>query len=173
MTKRILNTVVSFFLVKEEGGYTLVEVLVYGFIFSLFLLLTVQVFLTIRTMTANSFVMVNLQQNYAHIFSDFNQTIRTASNVVFPTSGNSGVSLSLNNGDIVYQVNGGVLQKVEDGTPIDLTNEGVSVSAITFENIGEATQAATIRAQMTIDSNYLLEGGRNVSEDFQTTIGLR
>ena len=157
----------------KEGGYTLIEVLIYGAIFSLFLLLTTQVFLTVRSMTANSFVMVNLQQNYARIFSDFNQTIRAAENVIFPIPGNSGETLSLNNGAIVYQVEGGVLQKVEGGTPVELSDEGVSVSAIVFENIGEATQTATIRIQMTIDSLYVLEGGRTIVEDLQTTIGLR
>jgi len=157
----------------KEGGYTLIEVLIYGAIFSLFLLLTTQVFLTVRSMTANSFVMVNLQQNYARIFSDFNQTIRAAENVIFPIPGNSGETLSLNNGAIVYQVEGGVLQKVEGGTPVELSDDGISVSAILFENIGEATQTATIRIQMTIDSLYVLEGGRTIVEDLQTTIGLR
>lgn len=175
MKRRKIKKLSTSYLVLRTSqlGYTLIEVLVYGAIFSLFLLLTVQIFLTIRTMTANSFVMVNLQQNYARIFSDFNQTVRAASNVIFPTPGSSGASLSLNNGEIVYQVNGGILQKVEGGTPIGLTDEGISVSAITFENIGETTQIPTIRIQITVDSNYVLEGGRTVSEDFQTTVGLR
>lgn len=163
----------NFLIVKQKKGYTLVEVLVYTAIFSLFLLLAVQIFLTIRNMTANSFVIVNLQQNYARIFSDLNQTIRMANNVVSPVPGSSGESLALNNGEIVYQVEGGVLQKVEDGIPIELSDEGISVSAINFENIGGVTQIATIKIQMTIDSNYILEGGRTVSEDLQTTVGLR
>lgn len=172
--KKLSNLCTSSLVLRtSQSGYTLIEVLIYTVIFSLFLLLTTQVFLTIRTMTANSFVMVNLQQNYARIFSDFNQTIRAAENVIVPTPGNSGQTLSLNNGGIVYQLQGGVLQKVENGTPIELSDEGVSVSTIVFENIGEATQTATIRIQMAIDSLYVLEGGRTVSEDLQTTVGLR
>lgn len=158
---------------QSHQGTTLIEVLVYGVIFALFLFLVTQVFLTIRTTTANSFVMVNLQQNFIRIFADLNRTIRAAANVTAPSPGVSGTTLSLNDGAIVYQVNGGVLTRVEDGAAIELTDEGVSLTGVEFANLGEATQTATVRVQMVVESNYLLEGGRRISEDLQTTIGLR
>lgn len=158
---------------KTQRGYTLIEILVYGVLFALFLLLATQIFLTIRMTAANSFAMVNLQQNYARILSDFNQTIRAAENVASPSPGNSGETLSLNNGTIVYRVEGGVLQKVVNDIPIGLSDSGISLSNPVFENLGEATQAASIRIRMEVNSNYLLEGGRVISEDLQTTINLR
>jgi Tfp pilus assembly protein PilW len=158
---------------KLKNGYTLIEVLVYGVIFSMFLLLITQIFLTMKNTSAGSSATVNLQQNYARIFSDLNQTIRSATSVSSPTSGNSAASLSLNDGSIVYQVVGGVLQKVDGGTPIPLTDDGINIADINFENVGEATLAATVRIRMTVESNYILEGGRRISEDFQTAIGIR
>jgi len=157
----------------KQNGFTLIEVMIYGLIFSLFLLFATQIFLTIKNTTANSFVMVNLQENYTRILSDLSQTIRGAQNVISPVPGSSQDFLSLNDGDLVYQIESGVLKKVVNGDSMALTDEGVSVSAISFENIGEATQTASIKIQMTLNSNYLLEAGRLVSEDFQTTISLR
>ena len=157
----------------RQKGFTLIEVLVYGVVFSLFLLLTVQVFVTIKTTSANSLSMVSLIENYTRIFFDLNQTIRGAQDVVSPTAGNSAASLSLNSGEIVYQVNNGVLEKVVGGQALALTDEGVSIGSATFTSVGEATQTASIKIQMTLDSNYLLESGKNLSEQLETTIGLR
>lgn len=157
----------------SQRGYSLIELLVYTVLFSLFLLLVTQIFLTIKTISANSLAMVNLQQNYVRLFSDLNQTIRSADNIVSPVSGTSGPALSLNDGDITYQVQNGVLEKAISGLPIALSDEGINVSGLIFENLGEATQAASIKIQMNIESNYILEGNRRVSEDFQTTINLR
>lgn len=157
----------------SQKGFTIVEVLVYGVVFSLLLFLITQVFITVRTTSANALAMVNLQQNYARIVFDLNQTLRGATGVVFPSPGDSSVSLSLNDGGIVYQIEDKVLKKVISGSSLDLSDEGVSIPTISFENVGEATQTATIKILMTVESRYVLEGGRTISEDFQTTIGLR
>ncbi|MFC1727004.1 type II secretion system protein J [Patescibacteria group bacterium] len=156
-----------------QTGFTLIEVLIYGAIFSLFLLLITQLFITIKTSAANSMAMTNLQQNFIRIFSDMNQSIRKAEGVVSPTSGNSAADLSLNGGTLLYQVNDGVLEKVDGGTTFSLSDNGVSITALSFENVGEATQTASVKIQMTVDSNYLFEGGRTISENFKTTISLR
>ena len=156
-----------------QQGFTLIEVLVYGVVFSLFLLLVTQIFITIKLTSANSLTMINLQQNYIRIFSDLNQTVRGASEVDFPLPGQTGGGLSLNNGQVVYQVEEGVLEKVIGGLPVALSDPGISVNAVNFENLGEVDQKASVKIQMTFESNYLLEGGRILSEDFQTAINLR
>jgi competence protein ComGC len=157
----------------QQQGFTLIEVLVYGLVFGVFLFLVTQVFLTINSASANALAMVNLQQNHTRIFNDFNQTIRNANSVESPGVGGSDVALSLNGGEVVYQANDGVLQKVVTGVGHDLSDQGVAITAIDFENISEATMPAVIKMSMTIQSNYILEGGRRLSETFQTTIGLR
>lgn len=157
----------------DQKGFTLIEVLVYGVVFSLFLFLVVQVFVTVTLTSANSLAMINLQQNYSRIFSDLNQTIRNVDEVDFPLAGGSGNTLSLNSGEVIYQLSDGAIQKVVSGSALSLNDEGVSITAIGFENVSEATMASTIKVQMTIQSNYLLENGRQISEDLQTTISLR
>ena len=158
---------------NKTSGFTIIEVMIFTLIFSLFLLLATQLFLTIKSVTANSASMANLQQNMTRVFSDVNQTIRGAEEVTFPTAKGAGSSLNLNSGQIVYQLSGGVMQKVIGGQAYDLTDAGVTISSLIFENVGEATQSASVKVNMTFDSNYLLEGGRTVSEDMQTTLTLR
>ncbi len=157
----------------RQGGFTIIEVMVYGIVFSLFLLLVTQFFLTVKNMAANSFVFVNLQENYVRAFTDFEQTIRTADSVTAPVVGGAGQVLSLNNSQIIYRQENGILKKEIGGSAYDLTDEGVVVKDLSFENIGAVTQKSSVRIKMTLDSNYLLESGRIISEDFQTTVGLR
>lgn len=158
---------------EQKNGYTLIEVLIYGVIFSLLLLLVTQIFLTIKSSAANSLAMINLLENNTQILADFNQTIRAADNVVAPLPGESETYLSLNNDLVSYQLNAGVLEKVVAGEPLALNDEGVTVRSLNFENVGEATQTPTLKIRFSLESNFLLEGGRTVQEDFETTIGLR
>jgi Tfp pilus assembly protein PilW len=158
---------------NKTGGFSLIEVLVYGVVFGLFLLLTAQVFLAIRLTSANSLGMVSLQENYLRIFSDLNQTIRAADAVNLPLPGNTAASLSLDSGTISYQLNQGVLEKVVNGTAMDLSDAGVTITAVSFTNVGAADQLPTIKMQINIESNYLLGGGATLSEELATTVGLR
>lgn len=172
--KKVLRT--SYFVLRTSGksrGFTLIEVLIYGFIFGAFLMLVTQLFLTIKSTTANSMAMSNLQQNYARIFSDFNQTIRSAENVTSPLPGNFASSLSLNDGQITYQLSDGVMQKTIGTSTYDLNDNGLRLTGINFENAVESTQTAVIKINFSVESNYFLQSGKKVTEDFQTTIGLR
>lgn len=158
---------------KNEAGFTLLEVLIYSGILAIFLLLTTQLFISIKLTNAYSISLVGLQKNCRQIISDLTQTIRGAENVTVPLPSQSASTLSLNNGTILYQLEDGVLKKTEDGQTWNLTTDEVTVSGLSFENPVEATQTATIKISMTVESNYLLEGGRKLSEILQTTVSLR
>ena len=158
---------------EREKGYSLIEVLIYSSILALFLLLVVQVFIAVKNVNAHSTAFVGMQRNLRQIVADMNQTLKMASSVTTPLPGQTSNNLSLDGGDIVYQVNDGVLQKTASGQTWDLTTEEVAISNLSFENAVEATQTATIKIEMEVESNYLLEGGRRLSENFQTTISLR
>ncbi|HUW21412.1 MAG TPA: hypothetical protein VMW41_01960 [Candidatus Bathyarchaeia archaeon] len=158
---------------SEISGYTLIEVLLYSLILSLFLLLTTQVFITVKLSSTQSNIFVYLSRNFRRASSDFTQTIRGAANVSSPLPGSLSASLVLNNGAITYQLDQGILKKTQSGQTWDLTTDEVTVSDLSFENAAESTQTALLRISMKIESNYLLEGGRKISEDFETTIGLR
>ncbi len=158
---------------QAKNGYTLIEVLIYSGILAVFLLLVTQLFISIRLTNAQAISLVGMQKNCRQIIADMTQTIRGAENVMVPLPGESTAILSLNNGLILYQLVDGVLVKVDDGQAWDLTTDEVIVSGLSFENLVESTQTATIKIEMTVQSSYLLEGGRRLSEMIQTTAGLR
>jgi Tfp pilus assembly protein PilW len=157
----------------KQKGFTLIELLVYGVVFSLLLLLITQVFLTVKSISANSLAMINLQQNLNRVFTDFNQTIRNADTVDYPAAGTGDASLSIDSGAVVYQVSAGHLTKVSAGVPVNLTDDGVTVTGISFSNVSEATMPAVIRINVDFQSNYLLTAGRQIEENLETTIGVR
>ena len=169
----IRNQESGIFLSKREEGYTLLEVLIYSSILALFLLLTTQLFISIKLTNAHSIALVGLQKNCRQIIADLTPTIKAAENVMTPLPGETATTLSLNNGTILYQIENGVLQKIEDSQVWELTTNEVTVSGLSFENPIEATQTANIKIVMTVESNYLLEGGRKLSEILQTTVDLR
>lgn len=158
---------------QRPRGFTLIEVMVYGIVFTFLLLLVTQVFLAIKSTTANTRAMVSLQENYARVYTDLSITLRQADSVLSPGVGSTAPSLTLNTGEIAYQVNDGVLRKVIDGTPVDLTDERVSVINPVFSRLGTAGQKPSVRVTFTLESNYLFPGERKVSEAFQTAFTLR
>jgi len=158
---------------SKEQGYTLVEIILYSGILALFLLLTVQIFISVKLSSAHSDVFVSLSKNFRQIISDLTQTIKRAETVTSPLPGETVSTLSLDDGVILYQLGDGVFRKTESGQTWDLTTEEVTVSNLSFQNLAEADQAASIKIRMTLESNYLLEGGRRLSEDLETTVGLR
>lgn len=158
---------------SRQAGFTLIEVLIYTFILSMFLLLTTQIFITIKLSNANSMALNSLQKNYRQILTDLTRTIKAAEGVEAPLSQQSDSTLSLNNGSIVYRLNNGVMQKVVAGEEFDLTTREVTVTNLNFENTAELNQTDIIKISLDLESNYLLEGGRSVRESLQTTVSLR
>lgn len=157
----------------RPSGFTLIEVMVYGVVFAFFLLLVTQVFLAIKSTSANTRAIVSLQENYARVFSDLSATLRQADNVLAPGVGSTAPSLSLNSGSILYRIEDGVLKKVIAGSSVDLTDARVSVVNPVFARFETADHKPSVRITFTVESNYLFPGERKVSEEFQTAFTLR
>lgn len=158
---------------RKQRGFTLIEVLIYSGVLALFLLLTVQIFISVKLTNAHSLSLVSMNKNLHQIISDLGRTIKSADSVLSPAPGASAETLSLNDGAVLYQLSDGVLQKAKDGQVWDLTSDEVTVADLFFENVVEATQTSSIRVTMTVESNYLLEGGRRLSENLETCVSLR
>ena len=157
----------------KTKGYTLIEVLVYSAILAVFLLLTSQIFISMKLSSANSASLNSLSQNLRQIVSELEPTVREAVNITQPLPGETTAILSLNSGAILYQVQGGILKKTESGQTWNLTTDEVKVSNLSFQNPVEATQTGAIKIKMIVESNYALEGGEKLSENLETSISQR
>lgn len=157
----------------KRTGFTLIEVMIYAFVFSIFLLLITQVFVAVKNSAANSRAVVSLQENYARFHADLAQTISSASEVDLPLIGQSGDVLSLNGGEIIYQITDGVFEKIIGGEPLALSDDRVIIEDLIFERLGTVSQKPSIRIRFSLVSRYLFPGERKITEEFQTVVTLR
>jgi Tfp pilus assembly protein PilW len=158
---------------KLDSGYTLVEILIYTVILSLFLLLTVQLFVAIKTANANSLAFVGLQKNLRQAMAEMTQTVRSADSVTSPAPGETVNFLSLNSSTITYQVDDGVLTKTESGQTWDLTTDEVTVTSLVFGNPVEIGQTDIVKISLELEANYLLKGGERHSDILEIAVSLR
>jgi len=155
-------------------GYSLIELLVYLGLLGFLLLFSGRLFFETKSLKAEAEVFSILQRNARFVFEEMTQTIRAAVEVTTPLPGETNNTLVLNNGQIKYQLNGtGALQKEENGEIFRITTSEVTVQEVSFEHLANTGQTATIRIKIKLVANYLLEGERGSSAEYQTTISLR
>lgn len=158
---------------KYERGYTLIEILIYSLILSLFLLLTTQLFIAIKTANANSLALIGLQKNLCQVMAEMTQTIRSADNIISPPPGETVNQLSLNDGAVTYQIDSGVLTKTDSGQTWALTSKEVAVTGLVFKNPVEVGHTDVVKVSLEFEANYLLKGGEKHSETLETAVSLR
>lgn len=158
---------------KGRAGYSLIELLIYLVLLSFIILFSTRLFFEIKSLKAETEVSTTLQRNARFVFEEMTQAVRAATEISVPLPGETGDILVLNNGQIKYQLNEAVLQKEESGEIFSVTTSEVTVQEVSFEHIASPEQRPTIKIKIKLVSNYLLEGERRSSAQFQTTISLR
>ena len=153
-------------LLRNKKGFTLVEMILYVAICSLFLLTlsTFMTFLLGARIRSQSIAEVN-QQGF-QVMHLMTSTLRNGRSVETPPIGNSSSTLSVTTGvgiydPTIFQVSSGTLF-VQEGpnTPIALTNSRVSIGGVLFENVSSSSSLEKIiRITFTVDSKNI--GGRS------------
>lgn len=158
----------------KKNGFSLIELMIYSLILGGFLLLVSQVFISVKTINANSLILVNIQRSFRQIVSEVTRSVRMASEVTEPAAGGTSTQLVLDGGDVVFALSpDGVFQKTENGIVYDLTSNEASISGLVVTNPVEATQSGTVRLQMLVSSRYHLTGGRQLVEELDFAAGVR
>lgn len=103
------------------------------------------------------------------------QTIRDADEIESPTAGNTSNTLSLDVPNValdstIFAISDGVLQVTENtGYPVDLTNDRVIVSNLSFTNLSTSGDFSSLRVEF--DLSYASPNDRNefsYSKTFQS-----
>lgn len=116
----------------------------------------------------------SVYSNGRRILYEFSQSIKGAESVDLPVSGSSSPTLSLNSGAILFQVNGdGRLEKNVSGETFLLSDPNVIIENINFTTLGPSIVAPTVEISFTIRYFKLLEGGRERTENFKTSVTVR
>ena len=158
---------------KPSSGFSLIEIMIYTIILGMFLLLVTQIFISVKTINANSLALVSVQTNYRQVLADLTREVRAAGVVTQPVAGGTSSVLSLDDGTVIYQLEGGVLVKTASGESVAVTTDQVEIESLIFTNPVEATQSATVKVEAEMVSRMLLTGGNQLSETISFSVGSR
>lgn len=159
---------------KKQKGFTLVEIILYMALLSIFLIVLTDIFVSILDVRRESEATSAVEQDGRYILNRFMYDIPRASSVTTPASlGGSGSTLAIVIGgtNYTYSLSGGNLQ-LNDGTINNLNSSGTSLSDISFQRIGNSGGKDTIKIQFTLTSVTTRPKGSEV-RTFQTTVGRR
>ena len=154
---------------RVRASFTLVELMVYMGILSVFLVILSNIFLTVLDVQFQTDITSSLEQDGRFILSRAIYDVHRATAVTTPASaGQTSQSLVLTIGGqtYTYASSSGNLNLTTSSGTQPLNSFATKLSNITVTNLGNASAKATITL------NFTLTDG-TVSKSYQTTISLR
>ncbi len=140
-------------------GFTIVELLIYMALLTIFLLVLLDIFTTTLNFKLQSEASSVLNQDARAILANFNYNIYNAGSATVPLTS----QLSLDSGAKIYQLSNGDLLL----NSVQLNSQDTKIDSINFTKI-----AKTIQISITLESLVQPEGGPK-TETVSTTMGLR
>lgn len=144
---------------KNTRGFTVVELIIYMALLSIFLLVLLDIFITTLNFKLQSEATSALNQDARSILGSLNYNIYNAGSA----SVLSGSKLSLDSGAKIYELSGQDLLL----NSIKLNGSDTKVDSISFIKVG-----STIRISYTLESLILTQSGVK-TQSVDTTLGLR
>ena len=160
---------------KFNKGFTLVEILVYMALMSIFLMVLLDVFTitlnTKLTSESNSTVI----QDSRYILSKLLYDINNADSITSPVLGATDSSLQIVSGGVtnVYMLINGNLVKIDSGISMNLNSVDTQLDSISFKNIGNVDGKPTIQVVYTVRSKIIVQGRETQILTINTTAGTR
>lgn len=165
----------------HERGFTLVELLLYMGIFSILLVILLQLFSTILSTHAESRATSSVNQDGNFILNRLTYDIHNASGIISPSLGNScnwpsipSCQLMFSSG--VYQVaSEGNLTLTAGGKTDSLNSLNTKITNMTFITLGNAAPGSkpSVQIQFTLQSKIKRDAGVWQTQTFQTTVATR
>jgi len=161
---------------EKNKGFTLVELLLYMGIFSIFLLITLQMFSSIFEIQLESEATSSAGTDGKFIVQRFTYDVTRASSISDPTidgASTNSLTLVVNGQNLIYRLNSGdlILENETTGTVDQLNSSESTVSNLSFIKL-DGGDKDTVQISFTLTSVVKRIGGEEV-RDFQTTVGIR
>lgn len=165
---------------KNNKGFTLVEMLIYIGIFSVFIV-TINIFFNMISSYRNRGEMImEVNDQGSLTVRTITRSIRNAKSISIPISGSSGSSLTLETYDpltnptIFSLTENGVLQIKEGGEESEfLLNDKVIIENLIFSNIGSVGGSGAIEFSFRLKNRSSIKKSENFSSDFYGTASIR
>ena len=158
-----------------NNGFTLIELIIYMGIFSMVLLIMVQLFGSVMDVLTESQAKSSVTQDEEFINLRLDYDLKRASSVVSPSNlGDSSQSLqiSVNGETYVYSLSNGKLVLSNNSGVYSLNGFDTTVTNLNFKKVGFANGKNSIVVTYTLTSNTLYRG-RAETKNFRTISSLR
>lgn len=165
---------------EDQKGFTLIELLLYTSLTAMIILVVSMFFQLVITSRVKNQTIAEVEQQGTQIIQIVNQSLRNSVAINSPATGANAASLSINttisaNNPTIFDIASGVFQMKEGAAAgVPLTNNRVTVSALTYQNLSRSLTPGTIKYQFTITYNN--PNNRNeyqFSKTFYATATLR
>lgn len=162
-------------LLDKPRGFTIVELLMYMAIFSILLLVLIQIFTSILDVQQESQTTSSVYQDGEFILARLKFDIQRAQSITLPSglgSQNPSLQITIDGIDFIYNLDNGNLLLVNNLGTASLNGFDTLVSNLNFKRIGNENGKDTIVVVFTLTSKTVQRGGPQI-KNFQTTVGFR
>lgn len=158
----------------QTRGFSLVELLIYMALMSIFLLVLLDVFTTTLNTKLSTQSTSALSYDSRYILSKLAYDVNNADSIASPAIGATSDTLQLvaSGSTNTYSIINGNLVKTSGGVSMSLNGNDASLDAISFKNIGNAGGKPTIQVIYTMRSRIIVSGGTQ-TQTINTTVGTR
>lgn len=162
----------------KSGGFTLIELIIYMALLSIFLLTLTDIFISILDVQLESEATSAVEMDSRFLLARLSYDINRASAITTPSAiGETANSLTLVIGGInyTYLVNGDSLELANNSGTSSLNGSETAVSGLTFQKIANSSVSGTketVKINFTATSIAQRTQGPEV-RTFQTTVGRR
>lgn len=160
---------------KSQKGFTLVELILYMGIVSIFLFVLVDIFISILDVQTDTQSSSNVSSDGRFLLARLSYDISRADMVSVPatfSATTNTLQLVINNINYTYSLQNGNLVLINNLGADALNGYDTTVSNVSFTKLGTSSAKPTIRANFTVQSKILRKQGAE-TKTFQTTVGLR
>ena len=167
-------------IIKNKKGFTLVELIIYVAILSMFIF-SIVAFLNVMTNSRiNNQIVLEVNNQGDQVIKTITQSIRNATLINSPSASSMNTSLSLETSipgtnPTVFSISGGVLYMTEgSGSAVALTNNKVVIGNLEFSNLSQPSTSGTIKVRFTLTSAVASPNNiTNKSVDFYGSATIR
>lgn len=160
---------------KQQSGFTIVEMLVAMALVSMFLVVLTDIFTSTLSLQTEDEAAAAVSQDGRYLMQRLSYDVARASAITTPNAlGGSGSTLALTIGGVThtYSLNAGNLQLVNNLDTNALNSSGTSISAFSVQRLGSSGQPDAARVTFTVTSKKTPQAGP-ASQTFTITAGRR
>lgn len=163
------------FLSLEKRGFTLIEMIIYMSVLSVFLVVLTDIFVSALDVQTESEATSAVYQNGHFLISRLMYDVNRAQSIAIPASlgeETTSLQITINGISYTYSLSSGTINLINDYGINNLNSFNTVISDLSFRRLGNLGGKNNIRVSFTIQSKTERSGGPEV-KTFQTTVGLR